>query len=53
VCRVGAFEEVGEVAWVVAELPEKGDVGLEVVADEDNVALVGGVRKWCGWGAQV
>lgn len=52
-CGVGAFEEVGEVTWVVAELAEEGDVGLEVVADEDNVALFGGVVEGRGCGAQV
>lgn len=53
VCGVGAFEEVGEVARVVAELTEEGDVGLEVMADEDDFAPVGGVGEWDGWGAQV
>lgn len=39
-CCVGAFEEVGEVARVVAELAEEGDIGLEVVADENDFAFV-------------
>lgn len=40
VCGVGAFEEVGQVAGVVAQLAEEGDVGGEVVADQDDFAFV-------------
>jgi hypothetical protein len=36
---IGAFNEVGEVSRLVAELTEVGDVSLEVVADQDNVAF--------------
>jgi hypothetical protein len=53
VCGVGAFEEVGEVSRVVAELPEEGDVLGKVVADEYDFALFGGVDGGGGFGKGV